>query len=109
MAKQSTLDGWLLAHLTDLLKHGSLIVAKTNMPIILYRKTIDQEGDSFEEEVCTLTEAHVIVQLVASGGNIVPSFNQQLVFTIEQFPHWLLRKSRDLLQESVDLLEEKLS
>lgn len=108
MAKQSTLDGWLLAHFADLLKKGSLIVGKINMPIVLYRKTIEQEDNSYEEEVCTLVQDHVIIQVVTSGGDIVPNFNQQLVFTIEKFPDWLLRKSKDLLQESVDLLEEKL-
>ena len=109
MTKQSTLDGWLLLHFADLLKKGKLTVVKTNTPIVLYRKTIEEKGDCYEEEVCTLTEDHVIVQLVTSGGNMVPNFHQQLVFTIEQFPHWLLRKSKDLLQESVDLLDEKLS
>lgn len=108
MAKQSTLDGWLLVHFADLLKKGSLIVGKINMPIVLYRKTIEQEDNSYEEEVCTLVQDYVIIQVVTSGGNVVPSFNQQLVFTIEKFPDWLLRKSKDLLQESVDLLEEKL-
>lgn len=108
MAKQSTLDGWLLAHFADLLKKGSLTVAKINMPIVLYRKTIEREDDSYEEEVCTLIKDHVIIQVVTSGGDIVPNFNQQLVFTLEKFPPWLMRKSKDLLQESVDLLEEKL-
>ncbi len=108
MAKQSTLDGWLLVHFADLLKKGSLTVAKINMPIVLYRKTIEREDDSYEEEVCTLIKDHVIIQVVTSGGDIVPNFNQQLVFTLEKFPPWLMRKSKDLLQESVDLLEEKL-
>ncbi len=108
MAKQSTLDGWLLVHFEDLLKRGALTVAKTDMPIVLYRKTIERDDDSYEEEVCTLIKDHVIIQVVTSGGNIVPNFNQQLVFTLEKFPQWLMRKSKDLLQESVDLLEEKL-
>jgi len=108
MAKQSTLDGWLLVHFEDLLKRGALTVAKTDLPIVLYRKTIEQEDDSYEEEVCTLIKDHVIIQVVTSGGDIVPNFNQQLVFTLEKFPQWLMRKSKDLLQESVDLLEEKL-
>jgi len=68
----------------------------------------NKSTDSYEEEVCTLSHDHVIIQVVTSGGNIVPNFNQQLVFTLEKFPPWLMRKSKDLLQESVDLLEEKL-
>ncbi|MGI0089632.1 MAG: hypothetical protein ACREAF_04745, partial [Nitrosopumilaceae archaeon] len=60
------------------------------------------------EVVCTLTEGYVIVQLVTSGGMVVPSFQQQFVFTLEEFPDWLMRKSRDLLLQCVDFLEEQL-
>ena len=108
MAKQTTLDGWLLYHFAELLKKGSLNVAKTGTPIVLYRNTLEQEEDSYEEIVCTLTEGYVIVQLVTSGGLIVPSFQQQFVFTLDQFPEWLMRKSRDLLLQCVDFLEENL-
>ena len=108
MAKQTTLDGWLLYHFEELLKKGSLNVAKTGTPIVLYRNTVEQEEDSYEEIVCTLTEGYVIVQLVTSGGLIVPSFQQQFVFTLDQFPEWLMRKSRDLLLQCVDFLEENL-
>ena len=108
MAKQITLDGWLLYHFTELLKKGSLNVAKTGTPIVLYRNTLEHEEDSYEEIVCTLTEGYVIVQLVTSGGLIVPSFQQQFVFTLDQFPEWLMRKSRDLLLQCVDFLEENL-
>ena len=108
MAKQTTLDGWLLYHFAELLKKGSLNVAKTGTPIVLYRNTIEQEEDSYEETVCTLTEGYVIVQLVTSGGVIVPSFQQQFVFTLDQFPEWLMRKSRDLLLQCFDFLEEQL-
>ncbi len=108
MAKQITLDGWLLYHFAELLKKGSHTVAKTGTPIVLYRNTIEQEEDSYEEVVCTLTEGYVIVQLVTSGGMVVPSFQQQFVFTLEEFPDWLMRKSRDLLLQCVDFLEEQL-
>ena len=40
MVKQISLDGWQIQQLTDLLKKGSEIVAKTNLPIILYRQTL---------------------------------------------------------------------
>ncbi|MGI0082859.1 MAG: hypothetical protein ACREAG_06145 [Nitrosopumilaceae archaeon] len=108
MAKQITLDGWLLYHFAELLKKGSHAVEKTGTPIVLYRNTIEQEEDSYEEVVCTLTEGYVIVQLVTSGGMVVPSFQQQFVFTLEEFPDWLMRKSRDLLLQCVDFLEEQL-
>ncbi len=107
MVKQISLDGWQIQQLTDLLKKGSEIVAKTNLPIVLYRQTLEEEDDSYEEIVCTLTKGYVIEQLVTSGGVLVPSFHQQFVFTIEEFPQELLRKSRDRFTQIIDLLEEQ--
>jgi len=107
MVKQISLDGWQIQQLTDLLRKGSEIVAKTNLPIVLYRQTLEEEDDSYEEIVCTLTKDYVIEQLVTSGGVLVPSFHQQLVFTIEEFPQELLRKSRDRFMQIIDLLEEQ--
>jgi len=107
MVKQISLDAWSLQHLTDLLKKGSRIVAKTNMPIVLYRQTIEEEGGSHEEIVCTLTNDYVIEQLIISGGMIVPTINQQTVFRLDEFPERLLRKSKDLFSQTVELLEKK--
>lgn len=108
MVKQISLDSWQIHHLSELLKKGSLVVAKTNLPIILYRQTLEEEDSSFEEIVCTLTKDYVIEQLITSGGVLPPSFQQQFVFTIDEFPDRLLRKSRDLFLQTVDLLEEQL-
>ncbi len=108
MVKQISLDSWQIHHLSELLKKGSLVVAKTNSPISLYRQTLEEENSSYEEIVCTLTKDYVIEQLVTSGGVIPPSFQQQLVFTIDEFPDRLLRKSRDLFLQTVNLLEDQL-
>ena len=108
MVKQISLDSWQIQHLTDLLKKGSDIVTKTNRPIVLYRQTLEEEEDSYEEIVCTLTQGYVIEQLVTSGGVLVPSFHQQAVFSIEEFPQELLRKSRDRFLQIIDFLEEQL-
>lgn len=107
MVKQISLDGWQIQQLTDLLRKGSEIVARTNLPIVLYRQTLEEEDDSYEEIVCTLTKDYVIEQLVTSGGVLVPSFHQQFVFTIDEFPQELLRKSRDRFSQIIDLLEEQ--
>jgi len=106
MVKQISLDSWQIHHLSELLQKGSLIVAKTNTPIVLYRQTLEEEDNSYEEIVCTLTKDYVIEQLVTSGGVLPPSFQQQMVFTINEFPDRLLRKSRDLFLQTVDLLED---
>ena len=108
MVKQISLDAWQIQHLSDLLEKGSKIVTKTNRPIVLYRQTLEEEDDSYEEIVCTLTKEYVIEQMVTSGGILVPSFQQQFVFTIAEYPQELLRKSQDRFLEMIDFLEEHL-
>ena len=108
MVKQISLDAWQIQHLTELLEKGSDIVTKTNKPIVLYRQTLEEEDDSYEEIVCTLTKGYVIEQMVTSGGVLVPSFHQQFVFTIEEYSQELLRKSKDRFLETIDFLEEQL-
>jgi hypothetical protein len=108
MVKQISLDTWQIQHLSDLLEKGSNIVTKTNRPIILYRQTLEEEDESYEEIVCSLTKGYVIEQMVTSGGILVPSFHQQFVFTIEEYPQELLRKSKDRFLEMIDFLDERL-
>ena len=108
MVKQISLDAWQIQHLSDLLERGSNIVARTDKPIVLYRQTLEEEEGSYEEIVCTLTKGYVIEQMVTSGGLLVPSFHQQFVFTIEEYPQELLRKSKDRFLEMVDFLDDQL-
>ncbi len=108
MVKQISLDAWQIQQLSDLLEKGSNIVAKTNKPIVLYRQTLEEEDESYEEIVCTLTKGHVIEQMVTSGGVLPPSFHQQFVFTIKEYPQELLRKSKDRFLEMIEFLEEQL-
>ena len=108
MVKQISLDAWQIQHLTDLLEKGSNIVAKTDKPIVLYRQTLEEEDESYEEIVCTLTKGYIIEQIVTSGGILVPSFHQQFVFPIDEYPQKLLRKSKDRFLDMIDFLEEHL-
>ncbi len=108
MVKQISLDAWQIQQLSDLLEKGSNIVAKTNRPIVLYRQTLEEEDESYEEIVCTLTKGYVIEQMVTSGGVLVPSFHQQFVFTIQEYPEELLRKSKDRFLEMIDFLDDQL-
>lgn len=109
MVKQISLDTWQIQHLTDLLREGTLAVSKTNTAIVLFRQTLEEDENSYEEIVCTLASNYVIEQLVISGGPLVPSFHQQFVFTIADFPQELLRKSRDRFLQVIDFLEEQIN
>ncbi len=108
MVKQISLDSWQIEHLKDLLKKGSLAVTKTNTPIILYREVLEEEENAYEEIICTLTNDHVVEQLVTSGGVLPPSFHQQFVFSLEDYPERLMRKSKDLFLNVVGLLETQI-
>ena len=108
MVKQISLDAWQIQHLSDLLEKGSSVVTKTNRPIVLYRQTLEEEDGSYEEVVCTLVSGYVIEQVVVSGGVLPPSFKQQSVFTVEQYPQELLRKSNDRFLEMMNFLDEQL-
>jgi hypothetical protein len=105
--KQITLDGWLLSHFEILLKKGSAHVGRTKIPIVLYRNVLEEEADSYQETICTLAEGYVIIQVITSGGHIVPSFQQQVVVTVDEFPNWLMKKSKDLFFHCIDYLEEQ--
>ena len=108
MVKQISLDSWQIQHLTELLRRGSLAVAKTNTPILLYRQTLEEEEGAYEEIVCTLTKDYVVEQLVTSGGVLPPNFHEQFVFSVEEYPERLIRKSRDRFLQIVSVLENQL-
>lgn len=108
MVKQISLDAWQIKRLEELLEKGSEVVAKTERPIVLDRVVLEEEDSSYEEIVCTLTKDYVIEQTVTSGGVIPPSFGQQLVFTIKEYPQVLLQKSKERFLKITDYLEEQL-
>ena len=109
MVKQISLDTWSTDRLNELLKKGTNIVTQTNLPIVLYRETLEEKEGSFEELICTLNQDHVVEQVVTSGGMVIPSIKQQMVFSIDEFPDRLLRKSKDRFSQVIDLLEESFA
>ncbi len=109
MVKQISLDTWSTDRLNELLKKGTNIITQTNLPIVLYRETLEEKEGSFEELICTLTQDHVVEQVVTSGGMVIPSIKQQIVFSIDEFPDRLLRKSKDRFSQVIEMLEETFS
>ena len=81
MVKQISLDTWSTQHLQQLLLKATNFISQTNTPIVLYRETLEETEDVFEEIVCTLTQEHVIEQVIVSGGMVIPEIKQQIVFS----------------------------
>ncbi|MFQ5920706.1 MAG: hypothetical protein ACE5JV_01655 [Nitrososphaerales archaeon] len=108
MKKQVTLDEWLMARFKDLLQRASVIATKKDMPVVLYRQSVEESEHAMEEEVATITSRYVVVQVITHGGFIPPSFQQQFVFRIDEFPEWIMKRSKELFLKTLDNLEEEL-
>lgn len=107
--KQVTLDSWVLEKLRERLRRASIIATRTSRPVVLYRHTIEELDQSAEEEIATVNEQYVVVQVITHGGFISPNFQQQHVFTFEQFPNWIMRRSNELLAMCIDTLDQEIA
>ena len=47
---------------------------------------MEEEGDSCEEIVCTLTEGYVVEQRITAGGLLRPSIDEQSVYAVDDYP-----------------------
>lgn len=68
MKKQVTLDEWLITRFKDLLHRASVIAGKTERPLILYRHSVEESEHAMEEEVATVTNRYVVVQVITHGA-----------------------------------------
>lgn len=106
--EQVTLDSWVMNRLRERLRRASIIASRTGRAVVLYRYTIEESETSAEEEIATVNEQYVVVQVITHGGFIPPSFQQQYVFTFEQFPDWIMKRSNDLLSRCLDSLDQEI-
>ena len=113
--KQVTLDEWVLdrwvvENFRDKLKKAAILINRLGKPMVLYRRTIEEFGLAGEEEIGTLiNEKYALVQVYAHGGYIPLSFQQQYVFSLDEFPKWVMKRSRDLVMQCLEALEEEIS
>lgn len=108
MKKQVTLDEWLITRFKDLLHRASVMAARTDRPLVLYRHSVEESEHAMEEEVATVTSRYVVVQVITHGGFIPPSFQQQFVFPLNEFPDWLIKRSKEIFLKALDNLEEEI-
>lgn len=106
--EQVTLDSWVMSRLRDRLRRASIIASRTGRPVVLYRHTIEEIDHSAEEEIATVNEQYVIVQVITHGGFIPPNLQQQYVFTFEKFPDWIMKRSNELLLLCLESLDQEI-
>jgi hypothetical protein len=103
---QVTLDQWLVERLRDKLAKTTLLAGRLRHPILLYRKTIEESEQSAEEEIATVCKDFIIVQVIVYGGFVPPSFHQQYIFTPDKFASWVMHRSRELVMQCLENIEE---
>jgi hypothetical protein len=97
-----------MSRLRDRLRRASIIASRTGRPVVLYRQTIEEIDNSAEEEIATVNEQYIVVQVITHGGFIPPNFHQQLVFTFDQFPDWIMKRSNELLSLCLESLDQEI-
>src|SRR5215216_1686395 len=90
--KQVTLDDWMIERLRDKLGKAAASANRTGKPILLYRNIIEENEAAAEEEVATVSEKNAIVQVFTYGGFIPPTFQQQHIFRLDEFPMWVMKE-----------------
>jgi hypothetical protein len=103
--KQVTLDEWLIERLREKLSKAAVSASRTCKPILLYRNIMDENEAAAEEEIATVSDKNAIVQVYTYGGFIPPTFQQQYVFMLDEFPAWVMKRGRNLLLQCLENLE----
>ena len=103
--KQVTLDEWMIERLRDKLGKAAANADRKGKPILLYRNIIEENEAAAEEEFATVSGKNVIVQIFTYGGFIPPTFQQQHIFKLDEFPRWVMKRGRNLLLQCLENLE----
>lgn len=106
---QITLDEFLVKKFQEKIEKILLISNKDEHPIILYRRTIEENEVSIEEEIASVSEKYVIIQIFTHGGYLPVLFREQHIFTPDEFIYWILKRSRSMLLQCLENIDEFLN
>ena len=106
---QITLDEFLFRKFTEKIEKIILISNKNDHPIVLYRRTIEENEASIEEEIATVSEKYVVIQIFTHGGYLPVLFREQHIFTPDEFIYWILKRSRSMLLQCLENIDEFLN
>jgi hypothetical protein len=104
--KQVTLDTWLGERFVDKLTKASLLAGHAGKPFVLYRNIIEETDYAVQEEVGIVSEKYVVVEMFTYGGFLPSTFQQQYVFTLSEFPTWMMQRSHEMFFRCFNNLEE---
>jgi hypothetical protein len=105
---QVIVEDWLIDILVDKLRKASTILSRKEIPFILYRNIIEESDTCVQEEVATLADKYVVVQVFSYGGFIPSSFQRQHVYTVDRFTRIILKKNSALFFECLESLKTAL-
>ncbi len=103
-SRQTTLDYCQLDFFKKILSDISAKTITTGRPIELYRNSLEVNESSLEEEIATAIGEHVVIQVINHGGFIPPIIQIQRLFTLDEFSHWIYKRSKDLFSECIENL-----
>jgi hypothetical protein len=106
---QITLDEFLIKKFKEKIEKILLTSNNNNHPIILYRRTIEENEISIEEEIASVSEKYVIIQIFTHGGYLPVLFREQHIFTPDEFIYWILKRSRSMLLQCLENIDEFLN
>ncbi|HEX6293566.1 MAG TPA: hypothetical protein VFZ46_00300 [Nitrososphaeraceae archaeon] len=106
---QVTLDEFLIEKFKEKMNKILLISNKNNHPIVLYRRTIEENEVSIEEEIASVSEKYVIIQIFTHGGYLPVLFREQHIYTPDEFIYWILKRSRSMLLQCLENIDEFLN
>ena len=106
---QITLDEFLVKKVKEKIEKILLISNNDEHPIILYRRTIEENEVSIEEEIASVSEKYVIIQIFTHGGYLPVLFREQHIFTPDEFIYWILKRSRSMLLQCLENIDEFLN
>lgn len=103
---QITLDEVIIKKFEEKLEKVLVISNKNNHPIVLYRRTIEENEVSIEEEIASVSEKYVVVQIFTHGGYLPVLFREQHIFTPSEFPYWIVKRSKSMVLHCLENIDE---
>ncbi len=107
--EQITLDGWVLEKFKEKLNKVVLASNKINLPIVIYKRTIEEKEECIEEEIASVSEKFVIVQILTYGGFLPISFHEQRIFNTDEFANWLRKRGKNMFSLCLENLDDILA